>query len=297
MPPFTRQHYLPAVYLQQFSADGCRATRRSRIWRLDANRSTPVTIESQCGPKYFYSKLNPNGAEKTFHEIEAAYGRIAQKIWLRKPPSRRDCVGLILMMLDVHCRNIAYQNLTAGENLHAYKVRMHSMRDLMGDAGKPLSDHEFLNRWKVRLFENADHPNGLVASDNPVLFFTLDETDQLHMAIMPVTPLCCAVAFDARSIQAIGDRLSVEDGSVLNHYEVVHSYECLFAPTELAPEQRAFVRKQWKARTNDFGYVDEKVWVPRLNFVVQHLLGLKEALIGCFVAMSFSWSVVEMFGD
>jgi hypothetical protein len=26
----------------------------------------------------------------------------------------------------------------------------------------------------------------------------------------------------------------------------------------------------------------------RLNFVVQHLLGLKEALIGCFVAMSFS---------
>ena len=36
---------------------------------------------------------------------------------------------------------------------------------------------------------------------------------------------------------------------------------------------------------------------PRLNFVVQHLLGLKEALIGCFVAMSFSWSVVEVFGD
>jgi hypothetical protein len=31
---------------------------------------------------------------------------------------------------------------------------------------------------------------------------------------------------------------------------------------------------------------------PRLNFVVQHLLDLKEALIGCFVAMSFSWSVV-----
>jgi hypothetical protein len=34
---------------------------------------------------------------------------------------------------------------------------------------------------------------------------------------------------------------------------------------------------------------------PRLNFVVQHLLGLKEALIGCFVAMSFSGSIVEVF--
>ena len=36
---------------------------------------------------------------------------------------------------------------------------------------------------------------------------------------------------------------------------------------------------------------------PRLNFVVQHLLVSKEALFGCFVAMSFSWSVVEVFGD
>jgi hypothetical protein len=33
----------------------------------------------------------------------------------------------------------------------------------------------------------------------------------------------------------------------------------------------------------------------RLNFEVQHLLGLKEAMIGCFVAVSFSWSVVEVF--
>jgi hypothetical protein len=35
----------------------------------------------------------------------------------------------------------------------------------------------------------------------------------------------------------------------------------------------------------------------RLNFVVQHLLGLKEALIRCFVAMSFSGSVIEVCGD
>jgi hypothetical protein len=31
---------------------------------------------------------------------------------------------------------------------------------------------------------------------------------------------------------------------------------------------------------------------PRLNFVVQHLLVTKEALIGCFVAMSFPRSIV-----
>jgi hypothetical protein len=42
---------------------------------------------------------------------------------------------------------------------------------------------------------------------------------------------------------------------------------------------------------------DGALLTPRLNFVVQHLLGLKEALIGCFVAMSFSRSVVEVLGD
>ena len=36
---------------------------------------------------------------------------------------------------------------------------------------------------------------------------------------------------------------------------------------------------------------------PRLNFEVQPMLGLKEALIGCFVAMSFSRSIIKVLGD
>ena len=36
---------------------------------------------------------------------------------------------------------------------------------------------------------------------------------------------------------------------------------------------------------------------PELNFAVQHWLVGKEALIGCFVCMSFAGSVVEVFGD
>ena len=37
--------------------------------------------------------------------------------------------------------------------------------------------------------------------------------------------------------------------------------------------------------------------VPRLNFEVQHGLVAKEALIGCFVCMSFAGSVVQVLGD
>ena len=35
----------------------------------------------------------------------------------------------------------------------------------------------------------------------------------------------------------------------------------------------------------------------RLNFAVQHWLVAKKTFIGCFVSMSFSGSVVEVFGD
>jgi len=35
----------------------------------------------------------------------------------------------------------------------------------------------------------------------------------------------------------------------------------------------------------------------RLNFEMQHWLVTKEALIGCFVSMSFAGSIVELFGD
>lgn len=262
MQPYTRQHYVPAVYLQQFSVDGRQSTRKSHIWRLDRERSKPVAVESQCGPKHFYSKFDSQGAEATFHEIEGVYGQIAQKIWLRERPSQKQYFGLILMMLDLHCRNITYENLTAKENLHAYKVRMQCMRDLMGDPNAPLSNEQFLERWQVRLFENED-PSGLVTSDNPALFFTLDQTSQLHLTIMPVTPSTCAVAFDSRFIQATGNHFSVHDGSLLNHYQQNHSYECLFAPHEFSPEQQAFVRQQWKERT-PLGYVDERAWTPNL---------------------------------
>ena len=36
---------------------------------------------------------------------------------------------------------------------------------------------------------------------------------------------------------------------------------------------------------------------PRLNFEVRHELMCKEALIGCFVCMSFAGAVVQVVGD
>ena len=43
--------------------------------------------------------------------------------------------------------------------------------------------------------------------------------------------------------------------------------------------------------------ISNETATPRLNFEVRHLLVASEALIGCFVFMSFSGSVVEMLSS
>jgi hypothetical protein len=269
MPAYRRQHYLPAVYLKQFSADGPNATRTSSIWRLDQQRSVCVSVESQCAKDYFYSLCDPEGTEEMFRGMEAAYGRIAQKIWSGEDSTERDFFGLILMMFDLHCRNVCYANRTQEENVHAYRVRIHCLRQiLMGDTCGTVSDQQFGEHlrtvWRVRLLK-ATRGDELATCDNPVLWFTFDETADLHLMVMPVTPFYCAVAFDRRFSRAVGSNLSTTDESHLNNLQVLNCCECLFTLNELTAGEQQSVRDKWKGREKPFGYVDEKQWSASLK--------------------------------
>lgn len=257
MPEYEWQHYLPEVYLKQFSA-----TKESKIWRFDEQESVPKSVRSQCAAFDFYSSTDRENTEKMFQQMEDAYGRILMKLRSGRPHTPKNNFGLILFMLQLHCRNVVYENLTTKENVDAYRIRFQCLRDLMGDANAPLSDQQFLDRWKVQLLK-CDDPSGLVTSDNPSLFFTLDEI-RLHLVMMPVTPSLCAVAYDSRFIVAIGDHLSVEDGSLLNAYQVKHCFKCLFTASELRLDQQVFIRQEWNERDNPIGCVDEQAWTPNL---------------------------------
>jgi len=261
---FRNQHYLPAVYLKQFSVDGIKATRKSRIWRHDKERSVPVAVESQCAQEYFYSSRDPKGIEDMFRKQgENAYGQIAKKIWQREHSKNGDYFGLISLIFDLHCRNIAYENRTRQEHRHAYEVLIECLRDwiLRRCPASIDPDQQFVEHiravWRVRLSVTAGNGE-LSTSDNPALLFTLNETNDLHLAIMPVTPFCCAVAFDSRFSKMIEGHLSVVDQSRLNRYQLSHCCDCVFTSNELSAEQQKFIREQWKKRERHSGYVDER---------------------------------------
>ena len=124
MATYRKQHYLPAVYLQNFASDQGKPSRRSRIWRFNGLKQTHVSVESQCFENYGYSRSNPSGAESVFHGMEGMYGDCMKKIRAGLTGTKREYFGLILMMFDLHLRNAAYKNLTGLEGIEAYRIRL-----------------------------------------------------------------------------------------------------------------------------------------------------------------------------
>ena len=263
MPEYKWQHYIPKVYLRQFSA-----TKKQDVWRFDEQGSALKSVKSQCAEFDFYSSTDREGTEKMFQQMEDAYGKVVQNIKSGKAPKdTKNYFGLILFMLQMHCRNIVYDNRTGKERVHASNVCEQLLLKLMGDANQPLSYETFLKRWQVRLLLTKDE-HELITSDNPVTIFSSDETGQVHLVTMLVTPFCCAVAFDVRIFRVSGSHLNAQDEAILNYYQVKQCHECLFTLTELSFAHQQSFRQQLKEREKRCGYISENVleseWKPNI---------------------------------
>src|SRR6266508_4500792 len=115
--PYVRQHFLPTIYLREFSADQSRISRTSNVWRCDCIRNVLVSVETQCYGKYFYSAERPAEAERTFHGMEGLYAQCIEAIKRGCKPSTEEFFGVILMVFDIFLRNAAYENETGEDNL------------------------------------------------------------------------------------------------------------------------------------------------------------------------------------
>jgi hypothetical protein len=239
MAEFRRQHYLPAVYLKQFSIDGPTATRKSNIWRYDRKALNYVTVETQCREPYFYSKPRASEVEQMFGKVEGIYGNIAQKIWrCEQSKSLEDYFGLIIFMVDLHVRNPAYANATGGEQIDAYECAVAAWRDHLLCLNERASDAECVemlkNRWGVRIIEAVDGAQ-LVTSDNPCIWAAGQGQNRMTMMLMPVTPTQLAIAFDREVHSITKPTMTLEDQVMLNFGQCNQSIEAIythFQPTD-----------------------------------------------------------------
>lgn len=264
---YRKQHYLPAVYLKQFSFDGPKATRKSLIHRTTKDCISHVTVESQCVRNFTYSKSEPERVEKFFQDTENHYRRITKLVWAKQRPAELDYFALILVMFDFHIRNIAYENLTGEENYYAYLRRLSYVRSgILGSKSDfPASEEEskthLRNYWRIKLLQT---PAGgeLVTSDNPCIWCNWEDGNQLHCMIMPILPNVCAIAFDNR-YSRINYNLTEADTAQLNAWQVLHCRENLYSLSRPSSVQETAIKAYLAKRKTKHGYTDADSWEMR----------------------------------
>lgn len=272
MAAYKRQHYVPAVYLKNFSVDGKTADRKSNIYRLDATRSLCVPVESQCAEDYFYTSKTPKATEENFQEMEGRYGNILKKVWEWKSASgSAEYYSLILVMADFHIRNLAYVNATGDERIAAYEMMIAHWRDhICGE------DNASDVTWGKRLQENwrvliVTPPKGgdFITSDNPCIWS--GPKGKQSLMFLPLTPGQMAVAYN-RSIHRIsGGAISQNDLDVLNSAQANHCVDAVFSHLPHLPEGEQRIRWIFQNRHSKPGRISFQGWVPNLYVLPEPL--------------------------
>jgi hypothetical protein len=261
MSDFKNQHYLPAAYLKQFSADkNAGLTRKSQIWRFDGKTSILVSAESQCREKYFYSREQAKAVEEAFGVAEGSFAECAKKIRDGKPPADSQFFGLIGTIFDLHLRNPAQENLPGKNNLDAYHLRLCGLKKRLVGAEDEPTDAEFLthieNRWRVRVLRASDG-NEFITSDNPSILM-----QNFAYAILPVTPVHMSIAYDCGRVNVVGTHTTAADEVLLKELQLSNAVECVYSSVRLNAEQEKHAAERLNRKTKLRSVTDEESWTP-----------------------------------
>ncbi len=238
--------------------------RRSEIWRFSSRLNKRVVVEDQCRERFFNSQSDPDRAEAVFQKYEDLYGRLAQRIWRGgQAGSERNYFGLVAFMVSLHFRNPAYANRTKDERIAVYvDLEGEFLLQSLGvrvDPAAPSREHLklFTSAWAVRLMSAAEA--SLLTCDNPSQIFHVDGIPRL--ITMPVTPRCCAVAFDKRSFPSIySQSLTMADIDRLNRLQICSCMEAIFSAEQATAADEAKIRILWGKRQPPPGFVDDREW-------------------------------------
>lgn len=269
MGHYTRQHYLPCAYLQNFSVDADQANRSSKVWRLDSKHVAPVSVDEQCFGNYLFSKADPSAAEAEFGVVEGGFAKAVKKIRSGGRPTPEEYLSLIYATFEFHVRNLVHENDTGGEGMDAYHDRMTTMLNRLivaHDSSEALSPEEMLceilKTWAVRLIRSLGPL--LVTSDNPSLCFAWEVGRKASFFILPVTPQICAVVFDKRSTEICGDTLTESDGRGFIDALARHCNRCVYTTNKPNDTLTKFCRSIWDTRIKVRSVTGETQWCTNL---------------------------------
>jgi len=275
MAEYKKQHYLPVSYLSNFSDDPAKRDRKSFVWRVDGEKQIRVPVESQCYENFFYSKINPETAEKSFHTREGAYCRILKELETTGNIAERNMGDLFLYMFDLNLRNANHRNQTENDGFYAYQQRLNIFLTQMllkietpnlnvGAVTEAIKSH-ITNNWRMEIVRAAENYN-FITSDNPSVFMTCTSSNpQPHKAVeiimLPLDSQNLAFAFDRRFMWVdIKPQATVSDMITLNLNQIQNSERCIFSDREIDDKDLEQCKLHFANRRKTAGYMDERGW-------------------------------------
>ncbi|MDO8813250.1 MAG: DUF4238 domain-containing protein [Gallionella sp.] len=266
MTEYKKQHWLPAAYLQFFSCSGKPEGRKSKVFWADAERCQLSSVGSLCVKKFHYSKIDPKGAETSFHQMEGDYSNIVKKILAAQTPTKAEYFGIIMIALDLHIRNPSYENRTGNENYAAYQELSRSFVEMIfSDApgnGKDLNEvaQHLEKYWGIQPIRSKEK---FITSDHPSLVFSTGE--DIAFIFLPIHPLCGVLLFDNRRVRPLGASATNEDVAILNAFQAATSIRHLFADYDMTPEiGEGKPITKWLRKERQKGFIDGSVYKPEL---------------------------------
>lgn len=270
---YINQHFVPVVYLKEFSVGGSASRKKSTVHYLSRKPradSSPVKTENECCGDFFYSRQHAEKAEKFFSEtFENLYGLLKQRIYggtvLKINESE-----LFLTMVSLYLRNPAFENRVRRERIGAYFDLefefVHTFLKGSFPTAKP-EDVPFLQmtqKWRVKTLK-AEHTSELRTSDNPVSMLTTRAESSVQMALMPVNPEVCVVAYDTDAVAVLKDTFSPEDEEALNNLQYKQAQNCAYSRVEFTPQVESHIRDFWTRHPRKTGFLGDDHWHPMIQ--------------------------------
>ena len=274
MPPYKRQHFLPAAYLKYFSTDQNSCNRESKVWRCDGKTARCVSVVSQCFGDYFYSRDNAAGVEANFQISEKLYCGCVDKIKANRPLTENEYGSLLIVMIDFHLRNAIHENQTGKEEIEAYRLRsrLFTQQILLGRTDDLITKQDMIAHvekyWSMQIL-TVQSGNQVFTSDNPSVWHTFRKNKPgVHLITLPLTPFHVAVAFDRRVLQVEDGILTAEDQQTLNAGQIENAAQAVYASIEFPTDNMTLFGELFMQKSKAGCFVNRQTWSLSMKFVL-----------------------------
>ena len=263
--PTKKQHYVPCCYLQFFAEAGSwEKGRNTKIFFTDGKKSLSVPVKELAREDHAYSKDFPE-FDKEFEAMETSYPPIIRKIMNNQVLTRLEYYGLMMTMVDLNLRNIAYEKRTKAERRVVYEAISRSMNaDMFAEARGAGTDNRGILEWVVKHWRvqplMPETEEKFITSDNPSAIYGEARTGRPVLVYLPVHPKYAVIAFDNRFLRVTSNLVTDDALGVLNGLQVNHCVKHVFSDHDLLEGDERHKLIGLLNKEKPLRYVDDNEW-------------------------------------